>query len=157
MELGLYGVSSRKDLPYSDPHPDRRLTGRPPVRFEIVCLVPVTLCLFIGLPLTDPAGKGDTWNVAIFFTFISLSRIGQSPYGPFASESRALTCHIDCPLAGLWAFDLFQLQQLQEALKDHPRRNRLTAFQLSLTSLFDLGKYGMVLGSSSLRALTGRP
>jgi hypothetical protein len=52
-------------------------------------------------------------------------------------------------LLGLWSFDLFQLQLLQEALKDHPRRNRLTSLQLSLQSALDLAKYGMVLGWSS--------
>lgn len=34
-------------------------------------------------------------------------------------------------------------------MKDHPRRNRLTALQLSLQSAFDLAKYGMTLGWSS--------
>jgi hypothetical protein len=47
---------------------------------------------------------------------------------------------------GLWSFDLMQLQALQEALQNHPKRNRLTSLQLSLQSAFDLLKYAVVLG-----------
>jgi len=48
--------------------------------------------------------------------------------------------------SALWSIDLIQLQILQEALRDHPRRNRLTSLQLSLQSAFDLSKCAVVLG-----------
>ncbi|KAG8809564.1 hypothetical protein FRC17_003382 [Serendipita sp. 399] len=47
---------------------------------------------------------------------------------------------------GLWSFDLVQLQLLQESLTNHPRKNALTALQLSLQNVFDLTKYALVLG-----------
>ncbi|KAL7415375.1 hypothetical protein BDY24DRAFT_439796 [Mrakia frigida] len=89
---------------------------------QIACLFPPLLTLYIGLPHTAPPGQGPVWNIVLFFTFISLSRIA------------------------LWSIDLIQLQILQEALRDHPRRNRLTSLQLSLQSAFDLSKYAIVLG-----------
>lgn len=85
-------------------------------RSQILCLLPPVLTLYIGLPSTLPPGRGPEWNIVLFFTFISLSRIA------------------------LWSIDLIQLQILQEALRDHPRRNRLTSLQLALQSAFELSK-----------------
>lgn len=118
-------------------------------RAEIVCLAPSVVTLFVGLPKWNPPGPGEAWNVGLFFAFISLSRIGASAALLSAPCPRQEMLTPASPSAGLWSFDLFQLQTLQEALKDHPRRNRLTALQLSLQSAFDLAKYGMVLGWSS--------
>lgn len=42
-----------------------------------------------------------------------------------------------------------QLKELQIALNDHPRRNRLTGLQLSLSNLFDLLKYALTLAAST--------
>ncbi|KAK1925025.1 Ferroporti-1 [Papiliotrema laurentii] len=91
--------------------------------FEIGCLLPVLLSFFIG---TGQYGeKGPAWNSIVLFGGIALSRIG------------------------LWSFDLIQLKELQLALDDHPRRNRLTALQISLQNLFDLMKYLVTLLASS--------
>jgi iron-regulated transporter 1 len=85
--------------------------------------VPVLISFFVG---TGQYGeKGPVWNSIVLFGGIALSRIG------------------------LWAFDLVQLKELQLALDDHPRRNRLTALQISLQNLFDLIKYAVTLAASS--------
>jgi iron-regulated transporter 1 len=96
------------------------ITGR---RFEIVCLVPTVICLYIGAGgkhNPTPSVHGSTVNVVIFFTSLALSRIG------------------------LYSFDLIQLQSMQVALERHPRRNKFTALQISMQSAFDLGKYVVV-------------
>lgn len=81
------------------------------------------LSFFVG---TGQYGeKGPAWNSIVLFGGIALSRIG------------------------LWSFDLIQLKELQLALDDHPRRNRLTALQISLQNLFDLMKYLVTLLASS--------
>jgi hypothetical protein len=46
---------------------------------------------------------------------------------------------------------LYQLKELQLALDNHPRRNRLTALQISLQNLFDLLKYAVTLAAASPR------
>ncbi|KAG8761134.1 hypothetical protein FRC14_006840 [Serendipita sp. 396] len=88
---------------------------------QIISLVPVLLSLYIGLGGTHRP-RGPTWNESMMFGGMALSRIG------------------------LWSFDLIQLQLLQESLTDHPRKNALTALQLSLQNMFDLAKYALVLG-----------
>nr|XP_019010099.1 uncharacterized protein I206_04567 [Kwoniella pini CBS 10737]OCF48880.1 hypothetical protein I206_04567 [Kwoniella pini CBS 10737] len=91
--------------------------------FEVGCLAPVALALFYG---TGRYGEhGPVWNSVILFGGIAISRIG------------------------LWSFDLCQLKELQLALDDHPRRNQLTARQISLQNLFDLLKYVLTLWASS--------
>ena len=65
-----------------------------------------------------------------------------SPLPPFP----LLLLSLSFVVSALWSIDLIQLQILQEALRDHPRRNRLTSLQLSLQSAFDLSKYAVVLG-----------
>jgi len=44
-----------------------------------------------------------------------------------------------------------QLKELQLALDNHPRQNRLTALQISLQNFFDLTKYFVTLIASSPR------
>jgi iron-regulated transporter 1 len=44
-----------------------------------------------------------------------------------------------------------QLKELQQALADHPDRNRLTARQISLQNIFDLLKYALTLVASTPR------
>ncbi|WVF65846.1 hypothetical protein IAT40_000583 [Kwoniella sp. CBS 6097] len=91
--------------------------------FEVGCLGPVALAFFYG---TGRYGEhGPVWNSIILFGGIALSRIG------------------------LWSFDLCQLKELQLALDNHPRRNQLTARQISLQNLFDLLKYVLTLSASS--------
>ncbi|OCF38724.1 solute carrier family 40 (iron-regulated transporter), member 1 [Kwoniella heveanensis CBS 569] len=91
--------------------------------FEVGCLAPVALAFFYG---TGRYGEhGPVWNSVILFGGIALSRIG------------------------LWSFDLCQLKELQLALDTHPRRNQLTARQISLQNLFDLLKYVLTLTASS--------
>lgn len=90
-------------------------------RSEILCLVPVVISLYLAGSTKAP---GPAWNSALLFGGMSLSRVG------------------------LWSFDLIQLQILQEDLANHPRRNALTALQISLQNMFDLTKYAIVLGLS---------
>ncbi|WWC64337.1 uncharacterized protein I303_106947 [Kwoniella dejecticola CBS 10117] len=91
--------------------------------FEVACLAPVALAFFYG---TGRYGEhGPVWNSVILFGGIAISRIG------------------------LWSFDLCQLKELQLALDTHPRRNQLTARQISLQNLFDLLKYVLTLWAST--------
>ncbi|BGP38845.1 hypothetical protein JCM10449v2_002783 [Rhodotorula kratochvilovae] len=86
---------------------------------EVVTLIPAVLAFFVGAP---PDGKrGPTWNDALLFAGMAVSRIG------------------------LWSFDLCQLKELQEALNDHPRRNSIMALQFSLQNIFDLVKYAVTI------------
>lgn len=50
-----------------------------------------------------------------------------------------------CSRVGLYSFDLVQMQILQITLEHHPRRNRFTALQVSMSSAMDLAKYAVVL------------
>nr|XP_019044413.1 solute carrier family 40 (iron-regulated transporter), member 1 [Kwoniella bestiolae CBS 10118]OCF23343.1 solute carrier family 40 (iron-regulated transporter), member 1 [Kwoniella bestiolae CBS 10118] len=91
--------------------------------YEVGCLAPVAVSFFYG---TGKYGEhGPVWNSVILFGGIALSRIG------------------------LWSFDLCQLKELQLALDTHPRRNQLTARQISLQNLFDLLKYVLTLSAST--------
>ncbi|KZO98874.1 polyketide synthase, partial [Calocera viscosa TUFC12733] len=90
---------------------------------EFVTLIPVLLSFFIGTAGYD--NMGYIWNSALLFAGMALSR------------------------PGLWAFDLSQLQILQDKLRDHPRRNALTALQFSMQSVGDLAKYVLVMIISS--------
>nr|XP_019003201.1 solute carrier family 40 (iron-regulated transporter), member 1 [Kwoniella mangroviensis CBS 8507]OCF66662.1 solute carrier family 40 (iron-regulated transporter), member 1 [Kwoniella mangroviensis CBS 8507] len=91
--------------------------------YEVACLAPVAVSFFIG---TGKYGEhGPAWNSIVLFGGIALSRIG------------------------LWSFDLCQLKELQLALDTHPRRNQLTARQISLQNLFDLLKYVLTLSAST--------
>lgn len=47
---------------------------------------------------------------------------------------------------------ILQLKELQLALQDHPKRNRLTALQIALQNLFDLLKYALTLSAATPRA-----
>jgi len=67
------------------------------------------------------SGLGSSANVAVFFGAVALSRIG------------------------LFSYDLVGLQVLQVSLEHHPRRGRFTAMQTSLSSVFDLAKFAVVL------------
>ncbi|WWD03413.1 hypothetical protein V865_001465 [Kwoniella europaea PYCC6329] len=91
--------------------------------YEVACLAPVAVSFFFG---TGKYGEhGPVWNSIVLFGGIALSRIG------------------------LWSFDLCQLKELQLALDKHPRRNQLTARQISLQNLFDLLKYVLTLSAST--------
>jgi len=90
---------------------------------EFATLIPVVLSFFIGTAGYD--NSGYIWNSALLFGGMALSR------------------------PGLWAFDLSQLQILQERLRDHPRRNAMTALQFSMQSIGDLAKYVLVMALSS--------
>ncbi|GAA5945807.1 hypothetical protein JCM10213_002736 [Rhodosporidiobolus nylandii] len=82
---------------------------------EVVTLVPALLAFFVGAP---PDGKqGPAYNDALLFTGMALSRVG------------------------LWAFDLCQLKELQQALEHHPRKNSIMGLQFSLQNMLDLVKY----------------
>lgn len=110
-------------------------------RFEVACLTPVLLSFFYA---TDTYGlHGETWNSILLFG---------GPY-QFLGHCKVLISGLGIALSriGLWSFDLCQLQELQTALDDHPRRNRLTALQLSLQNLFDLLKYALTLAAASPR------
>lgn len=65
---------------------------------ELLCLAPVLATFYIAMP---PISGGPVWAEVLLFGGMAASRIG------------------------LWAFDLCQLQELQIALSEHPRRNRL--------------------------------
>lgn len=67
------------------------------------------------------AGLGSGWNVVWFFGAVALSRVG------------------------LYSFDLVGLQVLQISLEPHPRRGRFNAMQASLSAIFDLAKFAIVL------------
>ncbi|KAI9057750.1 hypothetical protein FKP32DRAFT_1583054 [Trametes sanguinea] len=82
---------------------------------EVICLLPVLITFYVGAP--SDGTRGPTWNAALLFGGMMLSRIG------------------------LWAFDLCQLKELQLALAAHPRRNSLTALQYSLQNIADMLKY----------------
>ncbi|KAK0237652.1 iron transporter [Armillaria nabsnona] len=86
---------------------------------EVITLVPTVLALYIGVP--KGIGHGPVYNNTMLFGGIALSRVG------------------------LWMFDLAQLQILQEALENHPRRNTLTALQYSLMNTFDMLKYVLTM------------
>ncbi|KZT57707.1 polyketide synthase [Calocera cornea HHB12733] len=90
---------------------------------EFLTLLPVLLSFFLSPAGYDDAGH--VWNSALLFGGMALSR------------------------PGLWAFDLSQLQILQDKLRDHPRRNALTALQFSMQSIGDLAKYVLVMILSS--------
>ncbi|EJU04237.1 hypothetical protein DACRYDRAFT_114607 [Dacryopinax primogenitus] len=96
---------------------------------EFLTLIPVLLSFFLPPSLsTSPSSSssaGNVWNSALLFGGMALSR------------------------PGLWAFDLSQLQILQDKLRDHPRRNALTALQFSMQSVGDLAKYVLVMVLSS--------
>jgi len=90
---------------------------------EVACLCPAVVSFFVGTGLYGQ--HGPTWNSILLFGGISASRIG------------------------LWSFDLCQLKELQLALNDHPKRNRMTALQLAMQSAFDLLKYVVTLSAST--------
>jgi len=92
------------------------------VRSEFICLVPVVISLYVGVPVSNTPTKGPAWNAFLLFGGMAFSRIG------------------------LWMFDLAQLQILQESLESHPRRNRLTSFQYTLQNMFDMAKYALTIG-----------
>jgi hypothetical protein len=85
-------------------------------RFEVASLAPVVLVLF-----ATSSGLNSSWNVFFFFGAVALSRIG------------------------LYSYDLVGLQVLQISLEHHPRRGRFTAMQASLSAMFDLAKFAIVL------------
>ena len=92
-------------------------------RSEVTCLAPSTLAFFLGSATSEP--HGTVLNSVLLFGGIALSR----------------TC--------LYAFDLCQVKELQLALADHPRRNRITALQIALQNAFDLLKYAITLGAAT--------
>lgn len=83
-------------------------------------LLPLSLCI-ISFYQGATSPRRPSWNTALLFTGLALSRIG------------------------LWSFDLAQLAQVQNALSLHPRRNSLMGLQFALQNLIDLGHYLMTI------------
>jgi len=99
-------------------------TGSWSIWSEFMCLVPVVISLYVGVPISRSSlhVTAPSWNAFLLFGGMAFSRIG------------------------LWMFDLAQLQILQESLESHPRRNRLTSFQYTLQNIFDMAKYALTMG-----------
>ncbi|KAL1411254.1 hypothetical protein Q8F55_002205 [Vanrija albida] len=117
---GLLGTAA---MPVLERHIGLERAGAWSIWFEVACLLPSVVSFFYG---TGAYGEhGAAWNTALLFGGIALSRIG------------------------LWSFDLCQLKVLQLALDDHPRRNRMTALQIALQNLFNLGKYAVTLAAAT--------
>lgn len=83
--------------------------------FEVISLVPIAVILF------SATGMGSAAHTVLFYVALGASRVG------------------------LWSFDLCALQILQVSLEKHPRRSRFSAMQSSLSSVFDLTKFAVVL------------
>ncbi|ORY33734.1 Ferroporti-1 [Naematelia encephala] len=121
----MTGMIGTVVMPFLEKRIGLERAGAWSIWFEVGCLSPVIFSFFYGIGIYGE--HGSTWNSIILFGGIAASRIG------------------------LWAFDLCQLKELQLALDSHPRRNRLTALQISLQNLFDLLKYALTLAASTPR------
>ena len=97
------------------------------LRSEFLCLVPVVISLYIGVPTrSNPVVTDPPWNASMLFGGACASQIYLLVSDAIPPTGMALS------RIGLWMFDLAQLQILQESLESHPRRNRLTSFQYTL-------------------------
>lgn len=125
----LTGLAGTLIMPWLEGRLGLERAGAWSLWFEVGCLGPVVLAFFVGAPGSPSQTARGPWvNSLVLFGGIALSRIG------------------------LWSFDLCQLKELQLALEDHPRRNRLTALQLALQNFFDLLKYALTLGAATPKA-----